>query len=84
MPRSPVLQHEHRHVRAVWAAPGFLDRRDAAPHRGGSDRLFCVGTKTIRPSFAIYRRALARLGNINRSLVSDGDTLIAWLSRDTL
>jgi hypothetical protein len=32
----------------------------------------------------IYRRALGRLANMNRSIVDDGDTVIARLSRDTI
>ena len=51
---------------------------------GGASAFFEPGTRVIRPSFMIYRRALGRLANMNRSLVDDGDTVIARLSRDTI
>ena len=42
------------------------------------------GTTSPRASFVIYRRALNRLENMNRSLRSAGDTLLVRLAADTL
>lgn len=58
---------------------------EVLPHMTEGPGAFLVpGTKTVRPSFVIYRRALLRLANMNASLVSGGDTLMARLARDTL
>jgi hypothetical protein len=55
------------------------------PRQAGDPRAYYEpGTTNVRASFVIYRRALKRLGNMNRSLVSGGDTLIARLARDTI
>jgi hypothetical protein len=57
----------------------ILPRIGSAP-----DVFFQPGTQTVRPSFVVYRTALRRLANMNQSLVSGGDSLIARLARDTL
>jgi hypothetical protein len=54
------------------------------PHAREANAFFEPGTTTLRPSFIIYRQALKRLVNMNGSLVSGGDSLIARLARDTI
>jgi hypothetical protein len=58
---------------------------EIVPRAGsGPDVFFQPGTRTVRPSFEVYRTALRRLAAMNQSLVSGGDTLIARLAHDTL
>lgn len=59
--------------------------REVLPNVGGSpDAYFVPGTKTLRPTFAIYRYALRRLGNMDRSVAVSGDSLLVRLARDTI
>lgn len=51
---------------------------------GAPASFFESGTTTVRASFRIYRTALNRLANMSRSLVSDGDSLLVHLARDTI
>jgi hypothetical protein len=55
------------------------------PRQPGGPRTFLEpGTTNERASFVIYRRALARLGNMSRSLRSGGEDLMIRLAADTL
>jgi hypothetical protein len=54
------------------------------PHSHDPNGFLEPGTKTLRPSFDIYRQALKRIVNMNGSLAGGGDTLIARLARDTI
>jgi hypothetical protein len=50
----------------------------------GSQAFYEPGTQTLRPSFIVYRTALARLSAMSGSLVNGGENLLVRLARDTI